>query len=157
MLSAGLRGPGQICSISLSPFPSQSFVTCSATAARDDVHKKGRGPTRMQPCLTPTLLPSASKKWKGRKRGREEKNPQEEKTGIKLSTEEMSTEVKGDEKMKSYFFFSFLTSLVSLTDNIRSLGAKLPLAPAVEIPKGLVFFFLFYKPIFVPLFLAGRN
>lgn len=104
MFSAGLRRPGQICSTSPSPIPSRSFVAHSATDAHDGVHKKGRGPARMQPHRTPTLLPSASKEGKGRKRGREKKNPQEKQTGIKLSTEEMSTEVKGDEKMKSYFF-----------------------------------------------------
>lgn len=48
------------------------------------------------------LLPlSASKKKARKEEGEGGKKPQKKKTGIKISTREMSSEVEGDEKMKS--------------------------------------------------------
>jgi len=81
-------------------------VAYLAIAECDNANEKGRVPVRVQLASgTHAAPPSVSKKER-RKGGDGEKNPQKKKTGIKISAREMSSEVAGDEKMKSYFFSS---------------------------------------------------
>lgn len=72
------------------------------------MNDKGRALVRRQLASGTHAAPSVSikKKKKKRERKREGKKPQKKKTGIKISTREMSSEVEGDKKIKSYFFSS---------------------------------------------------
>lgn len=88
----------------LSLTPSGSSLEQSVIAQCDIGNDKGRVPVRRQLASGTHAAPSVSikKKKKARKEeGEGGKKTQKKKTGIKISTREMSSEVEGDEKMKS--------------------------------------------------------
>lgn len=79
-------------------------------AQGDNANDKGRALVRRQLASGTHAAPSVSIKKKKKKVRKEEgeggKKPQKKKTGIKISTREMSSEVEGDKTIKSYFFSS---------------------------------------------------
>lgn len=79
----------------------------SVIAKCDNANEKGRVPGRMQLASgTHAGPPHQHQKKREKGRGKGRKNPQKKKTRIKISARERSSEVEGDEKMKSYFFSS---------------------------------------------------